>query len=74
MGNIGGGEILVILLVVLVVLGPERLPGVARQLGKAMGEVRKIRDSVEREIHDAMKPALNPPADSAPPTPPPQLQ
>jgi sec-independent protein translocase protein TatB len=75
MGNVGGGEVLVILLVALVFLGPERLPDVARQLGKAMGEVRKLRDGLEREIHDAMKPA--PPAtpdeaDLAPPTTPPQ--
>lgn len=69
MGNVGGGEILVILLVALVFLGPERLPDVARQLGKARGEVRKIRDGVEREIRDAMKPApdLDEPA-SAPPS------
>ena len=61
MGNVGGGEILVILLVALVFLGPERLPDLARQLGKAMGEVRKIRDGFEREIHNAISPALNPP-------------
>ena len=34
MGNLGGGEILVILLVALLVLGPSKLPDAARQLGK----------------------------------------
>jgi TatA/E family protein of Tat protein translocase len=75
MGNLSGEKILIILLVALVFLGPEQLPDVARQIGKAMGEVRKLRDGLEREIHDAMKPA--PPAtpdeaDLAPPTTPPQ--
>jgi Tat protein translocase TatB subunit len=64
MGNIGGAEILVILFVALVVLGPERLPGMARQIGKGMGEVRKIRDGFEREIHEALKPALHAPPDA----------
>jgi sec-independent protein translocase protein TatB len=34
-------EILIILVVVLIVLGPERLPELARMLGKGMREVRK---------------------------------
>jgi Tat protein translocase TatB subunit len=70
MGNVGGGEVLVILLVALVFLGPERLPDVARQLGKAMGEVRKLRDGFEREIHDALKPAPQPLTEPDAPTSP----
>ena len=42
MGNVGGGEILVILLVALIFLGPEKLPEVARQMGKVVGEIRKV--------------------------------
>ena len=37
MFNVGGGELLVILLIALIVLGPQRLPDAARQIGKAMG-------------------------------------
>ena len=55
MGNIGGGEILVILLVALIFLGPEKLPEVARQVGKVMGEVRKVKDGFQREMRDAMR-------------------
>ena len=33
MFNLGGGEMLVILLLALIVLGPERLPEAARQVG-----------------------------------------
>jgi TatA/E family protein of Tat protein translocase len=37
MGNIGGGEILIVLLAALIFLGPSKLPEAARQIGKAMG-------------------------------------
>lgn len=38
--NIGFGELLAIVLVGLVVFGPERLPEVARQLGRFIGQAR----------------------------------
>jgi sec-independent protein translocase protein TatB len=38
--NVGIGEIVVIILVCLMVFGPERLPEVARQLGRALGKLR----------------------------------
>jgi sec-independent protein translocase protein TatB len=38
--NVGIGEILVIVLVSLMVFGPERLPEIARQLGRALGKLR----------------------------------
>ncbi|AKU91500.1 Sec-independent protein translocase protein TatB [Vulgatibacter incomptus] len=48
-------EILVIMVVALIVLGPERLPKVARMLGKGMREVRKatgdFKDIVESEFN-----------------------
>ncbi len=40
MFNVGIGEILTILLVCLVVFGPERLPEIARQVGRALGKLR----------------------------------
>ena len=40
MFNVGLGEILTILLVCLVVFGPERLPEIARQVGRALGKLR----------------------------------
>jgi Tat protein translocase TatB subunit len=36
MGNLGFSELLLIFVVALLVLGPKRLPGVARGLGEAM--------------------------------------
>jgi len=44
------GKLLVILIVALVVLGPDKLPGVARQLGAAWGELRRFRERLETEV------------------------
>ena len=50
--GIGGAEILVVLLFVLLLFGSKRIPEFARALGKAAREVRKavnqIRDEMER--------------------------
>jgi len=58
MGNIGGPEILVIFIVALIVLGPNKLPGAARQFGKAMAELRRVSSGFQREMKDAMEDPL----------------
>jgi sec-independent protein translocase protein TatB len=54
MFNIGFGEILLIAVVALIVLGPERLPRVARMAGALLRRARtswqSVRDEVEREL------------------------
>ncbi len=55
MFNVGGPEFLVILLVALVVLGPTRLPDALRQLGKFIGEAKKISTNFQNEVQQAMK-------------------
>lgn len=40
-GAPGPGELVLIFLVVLLLFGPRRLPGVARVLGKALSEIRR---------------------------------
>ena len=52
MFNLTGSEIVLLLLAGLVVLGPERLPGVLRTVGRVYGEVRKMAQGLEREIKD----------------------
>lgn len=54
MFNVGGGELVVIALVALIVLGPERLPGALRQVGRAVGELKKLTTGFERELREAM--------------------
>jgi sec-independent protein translocase protein TatB len=57
MFNIGGGEFLVIALIALIVLGPQRLPDAARQVGKAMGELRRLSAGFQNELKDAFSDA-----------------
>ena len=73
MGSIGAPEILVILVVALLVLGPNRLPEAARQVGRAMAEMKRISAGFQAEMRDAMQtPVAGPPVPPAPagPTPP----
>jgi len=54
MFNVGGGEVIVILLIALIVLGPDKLPGAARQVGKYLNEFRRISSGFQDEIRSAM--------------------
>ena len=58
MFNIGAGEFLVILVIALVVLGPERLPEAIRKVGQVMGELRKLSAGFQDELRDAMNEPL----------------
>lgn len=53
--NVGAGEMVVILVVALLVLGPKRLPEMARVIGKFLREFRRqtddVRTLVEREFY-----------------------
>jgi len=40
-GNIGAPELIIILIIALVILGPGKLPDVAQSLGKSVREFRK---------------------------------
>jgi len=55
MGNLGGSEVLVILLVGLLVLGPTRLPEVTRQIGRVLREVRRISTGFQDELRAAVE-------------------
>ena len=50
MFNLGVPEILVILVVALLVLGPEKLPNFMRTIGKAVGELRRASTEFQRTI------------------------
>jgi sec-independent protein translocase protein TatB len=66
-GSIGAPEILVILVVALIVLGPNRLPEAARQAGRALAEFRRISAGFQAEIRDAMnEPVVSPPPSADP--------
>ncbi|MEO1064057.1 MAG: Sec-independent protein translocase protein TatB [Actinomycetota bacterium] len=84
--NLGSGEVLVILLVALLVLGPTRLPEAARQVGKAMRTIRQVSTGFQDEMRHAIEDTIEAdaakdagvsytpasrPGSSAQPTPPP---
>src|SRR5437763_1912059 len=50
MFNLGMGEIVVILLLALVFLGPKKLPEIASGLGRMIREVRKATADIKNEI------------------------
>ena len=49
--NMGGGEILLILAVVLLLFGGKKLPELARGLGKGIRDFKDASEGVKREIH-----------------------
>ena len=51
MFNIGPLELIVVLIIALIVLGPQRLPEVARSVGRGM---REFRQALDREDDDAV--------------------
>ena len=65
-GPLGVPELLLIFAVVLIVLGPRKIPEIGRMLGKAMGEFRKATDdlksTIEREVRlEELKKITTPP-------------
>jgi Tat protein translocase TatB subunit len=48
-------EIILVLAVALVVIGPERMPEVLRAAGKVLRELRSASNSVMRELEDALQ-------------------
>jgi sec-independent protein translocase protein TatB len=52
--NLGSGEILVILLLALIVLGPERLPEAARKVGDFVRQVRQMSSGFQQEVRRAI--------------------
>lgn len=49
---ISGQEIFIILLIVLLLFGANKIPEIARGLGKGMREFKKATDDIKREMND----------------------
>lgn len=60
LGDLGGGEILVVLTAILLMFGTDKLPGLARSVGRGMREFndakKQIKDEIERSVKDITKP------------------
>ena len=65
--NIGFGELLLIVVVIMIFFGPKKIPDFAKSLGKGIAEFRKAMRDVQSEL---TKPE---PPPQKPPEPPPAL-
>jgi len=55
MFDIGFAELLVLAVIGMVVIGPERLPGVVRTVGKTMGQARRFMTGLQNQIEQEIK-------------------
>ncbi len=69
MFNLGPMELLVIVVVALVVLGPQRLPDAMRQVGKGVAEVRRWSSTMTTSVQSAFDDRPASPASSPAPAP-----
>lgn len=72
--NLGGGEIILILALVLILFGAKKLPELAKGLGTGIKEFKKatreVTDEVSRSMDESSTPANRLPANSTAPTTP----
>lgn len=61
--GISGGEIFIILLLILVLFGPKKIPEIARSLGKGINEIKKVQRDINAEIHRYSEEIDNPARD-----------
>jgi len=52
MSGVAPSELILICLIALMILGPERLPKLARQLGGWMGKARQMTRSIKRQLEE----------------------
>jgi len=53
--NLGGPDLIIILLIILVLFGAKKLPELARGMGSAIKEFQKAKDEFTDELHSAGK-------------------
>ena len=57
--GIGPGELLLILVLALIIFGPQRLPDIGKALGKSIREVRKASEELTGQFKEEMEAASN---------------
>ncbi len=71
MFNLGPFELVAIFVVALLVFGPDKLPEMGRQVGKAFREFKKFQASMESNVRDVLDPITGPIVNNGPVGPPP---
>jgi sec-independent protein translocase protein TatA len=56
--NVGGGEILLIMLVILIFFGPKKIPELAQSLGKGIRKFNDAKAGIETQVKTAIKEPL----------------
>jgi Tat protein translocase TatB subunit len=59
MFNVGTGELILIMVLALIVLGPDKLPSAARQAGRYLAEFRRISGGFQNEFRKAVDSAMD---------------
>jgi sec-independent protein translocase protein TatA len=54
MPSLGPAEILVVLVVALLVFGPNKMPEIARQVGKGLREFKRVQQHLKSELRDVV--------------------
>jgi TatA/E family protein of Tat protein translocase len=54
-GSIGAPELIIILVIVLIILGPRKLPELGRSLGKSIGEFKKASNELRSTLEDEIR-------------------
>ena len=65
MPQVGPLEIMVVAVLALIVFGPEKLPGIARSIGKTVSELRRMATEVKSDFQSGLS-EDEPPATTAP--------
>lgn len=60
MGNLGGTEIVLILLIVVIFFGAKKIPELAKGLGQGIKEFKKATSDIKHEIEEGVKDIKNP--------------
>ena len=60
MFNLGPFELVAIFVVALLVFGPDKLPEMGKQIGKAVREFRKFQESMQGQVRDVLEPIAGP--------------
>jgi sec-independent protein translocase protein TatA len=69
--NLGGPDLIILLVIILVLFGAKKLPELAKGMGSAIKEFQKAKDEFSDELHtasktDAAKPDVRTPASTVP--------
>jgi sec-independent protein translocase protein TatA len=55
LGDLGGGELLVIITAVLLLFGADKMPSIARNLGRGIREFKDATNNIKNELEQSVK-------------------